>query len=163
MYIITIIINTQTESILMTCVYGNETGLGSPLGGDGGKVTGAIMEGLKAEEQEEEGRKEEEGGEEEVTEMVKVISSLNSFELKLFKEEPSLVSAQVAQSVRMCMCVRILCTSHLWCMFGTCDTHPPGHPSAADDETCKMCPVHWVTVLTARLEGCLWPRELWFS
>lgn len=53
----------------------------------------AILEGLTAEGEEEE---EEEVKEGEVTEMVKVASSLNAFELKLFKEEPSLVSVEVA-------------------------------------------------------------------
>ena len=55
----------------------------------------AIMEGLTAGGEEEEGKEEEKKGE--VTEMVKVTASLNVFELKLFKEEPSLVSASVAQ------------------------------------------------------------------
>ena len=51
------------------------------------------MEGLTAGE---EGEGEEKGGEEgEVTEMVKVESSLNFFELKLFREEPPLVSVNL--------------------------------------------------------------------
>lgn len=53
------------------------------------------MEGLTAGGEEGEGKEEEKKGE--VTEMVKVTASLNVFELKLFKEEPSLVSASVAQ------------------------------------------------------------------
>lgn len=49
------------------------------------------MEGLTAGGEEAE-RKKEEQEKGEVTEMVKVTASLNVFELKLFKEEPSLVS-----------------------------------------------------------------------
>ena len=52
----------------------------------------AIMEGLTTQEKEKE--KEENRDEVvEVTEMVKVTSTLDLFEVKLFKEEPPLVSA----------------------------------------------------------------------
>ena len=45
-----------------------------------------------------------------------------------------------------------------------CDTHTPSHPSAADEawywpSTLGDC----LVLLTARPEGHLWPRELWFS
>ena len=50
------------------------------------------MEGLTAGEEERRG--EREGREKEVTDMVKVSSSLNFFELRLFKDEPPLVSAE---------------------------------------------------------------------
>ena len=50
------------------------------------------MEGLTAGE--EEGRREREGEEKGVTDMVKVSSSLNFFELRLFKDEPPLVSIE---------------------------------------------------------------------
>ena len=59
------------------------------LGSGESEVREAIMEGLTAGEEERKG--EREGGETEVTEMVKVSSSLNYFELKLFKDEPPLV------------------------------------------------------------------------
>lgn len=55
------------------------------------------MEGLTAGGEEGEEKKKEEEKKGEVTEMVKVTGSLNVFELKLFKEEPSLVSAKVFQ------------------------------------------------------------------
>ena len=70
--------------------------------GGSSEVREAIMEGLMTADEEEsktegkmreEEEQEEEGKElEKVTDMVKVTSSLNYFELKLFKEEPTLVS-----------------------------------------------------------------------
>ena len=68
--------------------------LSTLLGSGGAEVREAIMEGLTAEEEGEgNGVTEGTGGEEaEVTEMVKVVSSLSCFELKLFKDEPPLVS-----------------------------------------------------------------------
>ena len=50
------------------------------------------MEGLTAGEEERRG--EREGREKEVTDMVKVSSSLNFFELRLFKDEPPLVRTE---------------------------------------------------------------------
>ena len=68
--------------------------LSTLLGSGGAEVREAIMEGLTAgEEGEGNGVTEGTGGEvAEVTEMVKVVSSLSCFELKLFKDEPPLVS-----------------------------------------------------------------------
>lgn len=63
-----------------------------PVGTGGSEVREAIMEGLTAGE--EEGRREREGEEKGVTDMVKVSSSLNFFELRLFKDEPPLVSIE---------------------------------------------------------------------
>ena len=50
------------------------------------------MEGLTAGEEERRG--ERKGRDKKVTDMVKVSSSLNFFELKLFKDEPPLVRTQ---------------------------------------------------------------------
>ena len=50
------------------------------------------MEGLTAGEEERRG--ERKGREKKVTDMVKVSSSLNFFELKLFKDEPPLVRTE---------------------------------------------------------------------
>ena len=60
------------------------------------------MEGLTASEEERRGKRE--GGETEVTDMVKVSSSLNFFELKLFKDEPPLVRTHSV----------LMYTSYLW-------------------------------------------------
>ena len=65
-------------------------------GGKGAEMRGAIMEGLAAgdKEKEDKKKKKKESAAEKgpVREIVKVESSLETFELKLFKNEPSLVS-----------------------------------------------------------------------
>ena len=81
------------------------------------------MEGLTAGEEERRAGGEMQEGQKEVTEMVKVSSALNSFELKLFKEEPPLVRMSVfLRSCLYSMCV--VCTNYSFLpLYTRCHTN----------------------------------------